>query len=382
MHAGYWRAMETRTLGVEEELLVIDPGTSSAVSRARDVLRADDTGDLDSELFRHQLEIRTEPALRVDDVVEQLVRRRRAAGEAAAACDLGVAACAAVPLGVEEPEVTPDDRYRDMVETFGEVARLGSTCGMHVHVAVESEEEGVACLDRIARWLPVLLAVSTNSPFAAGRDTGYASWRTQMWSTWPSAGPSETFGSVAGYRRACDRMIASGAARDRGMLYWDARLSDRHPTLEVRLLDVTTDVADAALLAALVRALVESAAEEWRPGSELVTWRSEELRAARWRAARYGLSADLLDPATHELKPARDVVMALVDLVGARLDRAGDTALVEAGVQRVLGATGATRQRSAYERTATIEGVVADLLTRTAESWSGDALDRRLSQGA
>ncbi len=371
--------MDTRTVGVEEELLVVDPRTSSVTSRAREVLKEHaerghehtprrSSDELDQELFRHQLEVRTDPVHDVDDLVRQVVAGRHTAHEAATARDLAVAACATIPLGVDEPEVTPNDRYRVMVETFGELARRGTTCGMHVHVAIASKEEGVGCLDRIAPWLPVLLAMSTNSPFSAGHDTGYASWRTQLWTTWPSAGPAEAFGSLEGYRRACDRMIASGAARDRAMLYFDARLSERHPTLEVRVLDVVTDVDDAGLLAALTRGLVETAAEQWAADVEPLDWRCEELRAARWRASRHGLADALLDPATHELGPAREVVGALVDLVAERLDAAGDTDRVAAGVERVLGATGASRQRAAFERTGSIEGVVADLLTRTVES--------------
>jgi carboxylate-amine ligase len=360
--------METRTVGVEEELLVVDPRSWSVVPRARELLEQDD--DLDRELFRHQVEVQTEPATRMDDLLGQVVSGRSAAGTAAAARDLAVAACAAVPLGVEDPQVSPDDRYREMVHTFGDVALLGTTCGMHVHVAIESEDEGVACLDRVAPWLPALLAMSTNSPFSGGRDTGYASWRTHLWSSWPSAGPAEAFGSVAGYHRACDRMIASGAARDRGMLYWDARLSAGHPTLEVRVLDVVTDPEDTVLLAALVRALVETAAHDWRAGTEPHDWRCEELRAARWRAARYGVSDRLLDPADHELRPAADVVRSLRDTVSERLAAAGDTERVDAGLERILAGTGASRQRAAYERTGTVEGVVADLVDRTNGSWA------------
>jgi carboxylate-amine ligase len=364
--------VESRTVGLEEELLVVDPTTRSVTSRAREVL-AELRGEEDEvgqELFRHQLETRTDPSRDLDEVVGQLVERRRTAAEAAAKHDLAVAACAAVPLGIDEPEVSPDDRYRDMLGTYGAVARLATTCGMHVHVAIESAEEGVGCLDRIAPWLPVLLAMSGNSPFADGGDTGYASWRTQQWSTWPSAGPTERFGSVAGYRQVCDRMIASGAARDPAMLYFDARLSEGQPTLEVRILDTVTDPDDAGLLAALTRALVETAAEQWSAGAEPPAWRSEELRAARWRASRYGLGDRLLDPAGHELRPAREVVESLVELVGDRLSQAGDEDRVTTGVERVLAATGATRQRAAYERSGSVEGVVDDLLARTAGSWA------------
>ena len=374
--------MDPRTVGVEEELLVVDPQTRAVTSRAREILRehaqraADRGGDgprrasdeLDKELFRHQLEIRTDPTLDVGDIVRQVVAGRRTAGEAAAALELAVAVCASVPLALDEPVISDNERYRDMAETYGQVARRGTTCGMHVHVAIESPEEGVRCIDRIAPWLPVLLAVSTNSPFEEGRDTGYASWRTQLWSTWPSAGPTEPFGSLAGYRRACERMIASGAARDPGMLYFDARLSLGQPTLEVRILDAVTDPEDVGLLTALVRALVETAVEGWPEG--LPAWRAEELRAARWRASRYGLADRLLDPVTHDLRPAREVLSRLVELVSERLEATGDGERVALGVERVLGATGASRQRAAYEASGSLQGVVDDVLARTAASWA------------
>jgi carboxylate-amine ligase len=371
--------MDIRTVGVEEELLVVDPATRAVTSRAREVLRENEehgrgssprsaSDELDKELFRHQLEIRTDPTRDVDDAVAQIVAGRRTAGEAAAVLELAVAVCASVPLALEEPVVSDNERYRDMVETFGQVARRGTTCGMHVHVAIDSPEEGVGCADRIAPWLPILLAVSTNSPYEEGRDTGYASWRTQLWSTWPSAGPTEPFGSYDGYRRACERMISSGAARDPGMLYFDARLSLGQPTLEVRILDAVTDPEDVGLLIALVRALVETAIDRWPEG--LPVWRAEELRAARWRASRYGLAGRLLDPATHALRPAREVLSRLVELVSERLQVSGDSDRVARGVERVLGATGATRQRAAYEVTGSLQGVVDDVLARTSASWA------------
>jgi carboxylate-amine ligase len=371
--------MDIRTVGVEEELLVVDPATRAVTSRAREVLRENEehgrgssprraSDELDKELFRHQLEIRTDPTRDVDDAVAQIVAGRRTAGEAAAVLELAVAVCASVPLALEEPVVSDNERYRDMVETFGQVARRGTTCGMHVHVAIDSPEEGVGCADRIAPWLPILLAVSTNSPYEEGRDTGYASWRTQLWSTWPSAGPTEPFGSYDGYRRACERMISSGAARDPGMLYFDARLSLGQPTLEVRILDAVTDPEDVGLLIALVRALVETAIDRWPEG--LPVWRAEELRVARWRASRYGLAGRLLDPATHALRPAREVLSRLVELVSERLQVSGDSDRVARGVERVLGATGATRQRAAYEVTGSLQGVVDDVLARTSASWA------------
>jgi carboxylate-amine ligase len=372
--------VETRTLGVEEELIVVDPGSRAVTPGAGELLRLNQerdapeprgaTDELDQELFRHQIEIRTEPVRTLAELDAQLTSARATAGNAAAGAGLAVLACATIPVAGAEPQVSPNDRYRDMLETYGQVARSGTTCGMHVHVAIDSPDEGVGCIDRMAPWLPVLLAMSSNSPYFEGHDTGYASWRSQLWSRWPSAGPTEAFGSLDGYRASCEALLATGAARDTGMLYFDARLAARHPTVEVRVLDVCTDLDDTALLAALVRALVETTAHEWRGGDRLRSWRSEHLRAASWRASWMGLSEKLVHPVARDLRPAREVVEDLVAYVRPRLEAAGDLARVHEGVERVLRGTGATRQRVAYERSGSLEGVVDDLLARTAASYA------------
>src|SRR6478736_8109838 len=192
-----------RALGIEEELLLVDPATREAVPGSARVLKefhdhgrghhgpVSATEDVDHELFRHQLETRTDPTRAAADAFAQLVSARRTAGEAARASGLATAASAVPVLGGDLSAVTDDDRYRDMVDTYGQLARTGGTCGMHVHIDIDSEEEGVAVIDRIGPWLQVLLAVSANSPFADGRDTGYASWRAQLWRRWPSAGTTE-----------------------------------------------------------------------------------------------------------------------------------------------------------------------------------------------
>lgn len=371
---------EIRTVGVEEELLLIDPESRTIRAGASAVLKENRehgggrfpraaSDELDQELFLHQLETRTDPSSSLDDIEAQLVAARRTAAAAAAAEGLDVIASGIVPLGGADPRVSPNDRYRDMVETFGETARTGHTCGCHVHVAIDSADEGVGIIDRIVPWLPVLVALSANSPYFEGRDTGYASWRQQAWSRWPSAGSTEAFGSVEGYRASAEQLKMTGAARDDGMLYFDARLSMGQPTVEIRVLDACTDPADATLAAALVRGLVQTAAHEWARETPVPRWRSEILRAATWRAARWGLSGSLVHPVARELRPARDVLDALVDRVRPLLEQTGDLARVRDGVDRVLRAGGATRQRAAFERTGSVEGVVDDLIARTSESW-------------
>ena len=154
----------------------------------------------------------------------------------------GEAGVRAVALGTSPlpvtPETTPNPRYERMGRLYGLLQQEQLTCGCHVHVSVASDEEGVAVLDRIRVWLPVLVAMSTNSPFWQGRDTGYAGYRTQVWARWPSAGPVEVHGSPAAYRALVESLLATGAVLDQGMVYFDARLSASYPTIEVRVPDV------------------------------------------------------------------------------------------------------------------------------------------------
>jgi carboxylate-amine ligase len=378
--------MTPRTVGVEEELLLVDPQTRAPSPRSPQVLKRfrehgsgresrlpgtrTSTDELDQELFRHQLETRTDPATDLDHILEQLRLARRTAGEAAADVDLAVMATGVSPTPLANPQVTRNDRYQDMVQTYGEIARSAGTCGMHVHVAISSDEEGVAVIDRLTPWLPLVLAISANSPISHGRDTGYSSWRSRMWASWPSAGATEAFGDLETYREVSRALIESGAARDTGMLYFDARLAADHPTVEIRVADVCTDPADGVLVAALVRALVESGARAWADGEPLAPWRSELLRAAHWRAARYGLSGTLLHPVDRTLTRAEDVLRGAVDHLADVLEDHGDLELVRDGVDRVLQGTGASRQRTAYERSGSVESVVDDLIERTGRTWS------------
>jgi glutamate---cysteine ligase / carboxylate-amine ligase len=265
--------------------------------------------------------------------------------------------------------VSPKDRYRAIVDEFGELSREAGTCAMHVHIGIDSREEGVGMIDRLRPWLPVVLALSVNSPYAEGRDSRYASWRSQVCSRWPTAGATELFGDAATYDALVEGLLASGAARDAGMVYFEARLSHAWPTVEVRVSDVCTDPDDAVVVAATVRAVAATAVAEWHAGTPPRPWRSELLRAAAWRAGRYGLSGTLVHPVDRDLAPARRVLNSLVERMRPALEEAGDLDVVTAGFERLLGATGSSRQRAAYERTRSLEGVAADLVDRTEEAW-------------
>jgi len=354
--------------------MLVDPATGRLTGVASQALRAHEQdgrteAPVEAELFLQQIESQTPPTTDVTEIAGHLRSSRRVMGEAARAAGAAAVATGTAVLVDGDAQVTPRPRYQRIVEQYGEVARAALACAMHVHVDVADEEEGLRALSGIAPWLPVLLALSANSPYAHGRDTGYASWRYQTWSRWPSHGTGAGFGSLEDYRSVTARLLEWGAALDDGMLYLDARPSRTYPTLELRVADVCSDLEDAVLVTALGRGLV--ATEASHEPAAAPEWRTDLLRAANWRASRYGVSEQLVDPRLLALVPARDAVAAMVDHTRDALDDAGDLALVEDQVERLLArGNGATQQRRTFERTGSLAEVVADAVARTEASWS------------
>lgn len=364
--------LKVRTVGVEEELLLVDPETGEPKALSAAVLaraEQDDTdeGVFEKELYGQMLEFATHPQAEMADLSAEIVRCRKEAARHAGEIGCTVAALASSPLPVS-PTVGKGTRYQWMVEQYGLAAQEQLVCGCHVHVAVDSDEEGVAVLDRIRPWLSVIAALSVNSPFWQGKDSHYDSYRSRVWQRWPSAGPTELFGSAERYHRRVADMVASGVILDEGMIYFDARLSQTYPTVEVRVADVCLHADTAVLVALLTRGLVETAAREWRAGHEPADHSVSLLRMAAWQAARSGLAEELLHPATMRRLPAETVVRALVEHVGDALADSGDLERAEATCARLLnGGTGARIQRDLLARTDSLRDVVTTCVRHTQE---------------
>ncbi|MDN3311145.1 glutamate--cysteine ligase [Microbacterium oryzae] len=343
----------SRLIGVEEELLLVDEATLCPAPRAGEALSLAASAiplagtALELEVKREQLEAVSSPRASFDELVTAIADGRRAADEAARAVGARAVAIATTPVACQTHAVS-SPRFDRMQERFGLTMLEQLTCGFHVHVTIASPDEGVAVLDRIRPWLPVLLALSANSPFWQGMDTGFASYRYQAWGRWPTAGPYDLFGTAERYRRVVDDIIETGVALDRGMIYFDARLSAHVPTVEVRIADVCLQPRDAAALAVLVRALVVTAVSEWRVGIPPDGMPSSLLRLASWQASRYGVEQDLLHPISGKPRPARDVVAALLEHVDAGFDSSVERDQVHRRLQVILSrGTGATQQRAA-----------------------------------
>ena len=363
-----------RTVGVEEELLLVDVHTGKPRSVASQVIAAADgdsvqgagEGGVEAELQRNMVETQSSVASELADVEEELRKWRRVVAGAAREAGAGVAAIAAAPVA-GTGLISPAPRYQRMAERFGPTALEVLTCGCHVHVSVESDEEGIAAIDRIRVWLPVILAMSANSPFYDGRDTGYASYRSQLWMRWPSAGPTDTFGTPDAYHELVRSMVESGVLVDDGMIYFDARLSQRYPTVEIRVADVCVDLEDTLVIAALCRALVETAAAEAARGDPVPQMPTSLLRLAVWRAGHDGVGGVLLDPVSRLPRPWIEVMRDLVIHVHDSLEGFGDIERVEVGIDRLSRVgTGATGQRRTFAKTGQLVDVVVEAVRRTA----------------
>ena len=357
------------TLGVEEELHVVDVGTGRLVSRAPEVQAASvvdaQDGAVVLELTLSQVETVTAVSADVDQVVERASRLRAAVAAAAAGRGLQLVASGTPVLGdAGEQQVADDERYAALRRRAAGLVPQQLIAGMHVHVGVAGagidvqdvdDDARVAVADTLRPWLPTLLALSANSPYWLGEDTGFASYRQVHWQRWPVAGPPPPTRDAAQWNTAVAELVATGVVDDASYVYWDVRLATRFPTVEVRVADVQADADDAALYTRLVRGLAATAlADHGSHGVEApsrLQVPQHALRAAMWRAARYGLEGELVDPRLRGTQPAAVVLAELVDAARPGLEATGDLPAVLEGVRRVLtDGNGAQRQRAAFAR--------------------------------
>jgi carboxylate-amine ligase len=364
---------EKYTLGVEEEYQIIDPETRALCPRAADVLRrarrALGEDQVVPELRASQLEVLTSVCRTLSEVREELVRLRWGVIRAAEEEGVRIAAASTHPFSHwREQPITARDRYRQILKRERRMAEEQVVFGFHVHVGLSDREAAVEVMNHARIWLAPLLALSANSPFWLGEDTGYASYRTQIWGSLSTAGPPGRFSSLAEHDALVETLVATGGAMEANQIYWDMRLPQKLETVEIRVADVCPSVDEAVMLAGLCRALVRTCHERAEAGKPYPDARPEILRAAHWIASRHGLDADLVDVEAGRAAPAREVVEGLLAFTCPALEEHGDweevSELVRETFQR---GNGARRQRRAHERARRLEDVVDALIEGTAK---------------
>ncbi|MEV4614949.1 glutamate--cysteine ligase [Kitasatospora sp. NPDC049258] len=339
------------TLGVEEEYLLLDPATGTPVARAAQVRReadlqsAMDRGEVQRELLQAQLEIATPVCRDLEEVGGHLLRMRHALGRAAARDGCVLAACAGAPFTDRLPvPVTDTARYQVMRSDAPRLTDEQLITGMHVHLGIPDRATGVTLLNGLRVWLPLLVALAANSPLAQGTDTGFASWRTVVFSRWPVSGPPPRFEDSDDYDHRIRALVADRLIRDRGQIYWHIRLSERFPTVEVRAMDVQLRPDEAVMLAGVVRALATRLLGDARDGQPAPAVHPETLHAAVWHGARHGCASEVFDPLHGGLRPAGEAAAALLEYTAPATG--ADSRHIAPVLERALReGNGAARQR-------------------------------------
>jgi carboxylate-amine ligase len=310
------------SLGVEEELMILDPDTYEQVAGVDRIIRGvaglDLPGQVKTELFASVFETNTGICTTATEVGEALPELRRAA--AAAAADEGLAIAAAATHPFAKPEAQPivkEERYVSFVGYGGISVRRQGVQGLHVHVGMPSAEMCWSCLDAIAPWLPVVLALSANSPWFAGELTGMASNRAPVLAELPRAGAPPAFASYGEWEAWVERLVALGVAQDYTRIWWDVRPHPKLGTLEVRIADQPTDVRLSTSFAALLQAMCATALEGGLPtnGALLGDAGRADYAQNRWAAARFGPRGDLLHPNGSAFIPAAELAEELLEIV-------------------------------------------------------------------
>lgn len=358
--------MSDLTLGIEEELHLVDLATGRLAARAPELLAQLPSDSFTAELQRSTVEINTAVCTTLDGLREELLTRRRQLVQVAGESRIGVAAVGIAPIN-DTMLITETSRFEQMRQNYKLLVDEQLICGTQVHVGVDDRDAAVAVAARMTPWLPTLLALSASSPFWRGEDSGYASMRTLIWQRWPTAGPFGPLTSAAEYDQLLDDLVSSGVIADAKMAYFDVRPSAHLPTLELRICDACPLVDDAVMIAGLFRALVATELQALGRGVGAVDVPGPLYRAAIWRAARSGLEGDLVDlmsfgaPATAEA-----VVRRLLEYVRPALMRLGDWERVRALVVSALArGSSAGRQRAEFNRRRRLSDVVDLVVAET-----------------
>lgn len=356
------------TVGVEEEFFLVDQKGMLAQEAAETLADSDRVdADLKPELLLCQVESASDVCRSADELLASLRELRRRLGEGARAHDARLLATSTTVLKEnDQSTIGPGARYQRMAVQLGSLVYSGATCGCHVHVGIDDRETALQVSNHLRPWLPVLLALSANSPFNNGHNTGYACSRYLLWGRWPTAGPPPYLESVDHFESIVAGLLRTGAALDRKMIYWDVRASEHQPTLELRVCDVAGTVEEAALYGVLVRALVGSMLEQLADGHKAERLSHEVLRAGMWRAARDGLEGRCPDPATGEVRPVHEILRRLVERLGPMLRETAELSFVDGMLDRLRAeGGGATRQRMVFDRRGRLEDVVDMLAEQT-----------------
>jgi len=355
------------TLGIEEELMILDSETLSLSNSIEALIDATDGGEVRRELMESVLEVATAPHPDTAAAGTELRALRRQVIGAAESKGLTIGSAGTHPFALwEEQRIARQPRYRDLISALRFVARQEIIFGLHVHVGIDDPEKAIHVANGMRIHLPVLLALSANSPFWRGDETGLSSTRTPIFRAFPRVGIPPTYADWEDYQRRIEFMCSTRTIEDYTYLWYDVRPHPNLGTVEIRVMDAQTRVEHTLAFAALIQALVRELAEHFEAGSELSPVPHEMVDENKWLAARHGLDGELVDLPSADRVRTRDLALRLYDRMREHAQDLGSAAELE-GIGDLLDrGNGAARQVVVYEANSDLHEVMAEIVAATA----------------
>jgi carboxylate-amine ligase len=356
------------TLGIEEEFQLVDRSTGKLASRALSVLEKGTpvfAEQIKPELLLSTVEYVSPIMADIASARMELYTSRALLARIVASEGLALSSAGSHPLSTwQEQERTPHERYIDMEEEYQDVARSILIFGLHVHVAIPSNELAITVMNQARTWLPHILALSSNSPFWNERMTGIKSYRSIAWKSFPRSGTPDVFQDYAHFDRFVQDLIATGCIDNGKKIWWDMRPHPFFDTIEFRICDMPATIEDTLALVALCQALVARLVHLAEQGKDVPVLARDYIDENKWRAVRYGLDAEVVDFTTRRRLPMRDAIRELLDFVEDEIDALGSRH--EMNYLRALlddeRGTGADRQIAVYNESGGDLRKVSDFL--------------------
>jgi glutamate---cysteine ligase / carboxylate-amine ligase len=338
------------TVGIEEELMILDGSTYALVNRIDDLIEDSPHGEIKPELMESVLEISTNPAADMREAAEQLRGLRRQVRDRAAERGLAIGSAGTHPFAEpEDQRITAAPRYRDLVDALRFVARQEVIFGLHVHVGLDDRDKAIHVANGMRVHVPVLLALSASSPFWRGAATGLASTRMPIFRAFPRVGIPPYYDGWKDYERRIEFMVDAGVMQDYTWLWYDVRPHPNFGTVEIRAMDGQTHVEHTLGLAALIQAMVKELSEHYEAGKRLADFPYEMLDENRWLASRHGLEGNLVDLPERRTVATKDLAQRLYDRLKEHAQDLGGADALEGIRDLIEHGNGAFRQRKVYE---------------------------------
>lgn len=357
------------TLGIEEEYQVISPETRELTSHEQKIVEVANRhmeDQVKAEMHQAVVEVGTKICKDVNEARDEVRHLRKTINSIAQDLDLRIGAAGTHPFSAWQKQLlTPHPRYNEIINELQDTARSNLIFGLHVHVGIEDRAMALHIANSLRYFLPHLYALSTNSPFWEGRNTGFKSFRTKIFDKFPRTGIPDFFDSVAEYDDYINLLIKTRCIDNAKKIWWDIRVHPFYPTLEVRICDIPLNADDTIAIAALIQALVAKLYKLREQNLNFMIYRRHLINENKWRASRYGIDGKLIDFGKEQEVNTRVLISEIIDFVDDVLDDLGSRDAINHIHKMLEMGTGADRQLQVFEETGSLEKVVDFIMEET-----------------